>query len=1605
MLPLTATMKLTQELNTSAMKVEGASSRDAWPFSAIGDFVSDAVGEVGDTVTMIVNAGLDVGTVTANAALVVGTQFVTSPPLSWDDLTGDIRSFVDTFNNTVIQGVQEAPLQNLPEPVHVPVRQTAVRLKGVTLEHAKKTAAAGRKLAGAMGNHLAPFWDRLQGPIDCLTNVPTLCEILIGLECDCGAGSYVELDPDGHPDWVDMRCTYTKTSKFTSGFGIQASANSDGETDSGGLPGTETEREAIQSIQDMVNQVQTSREGLGAMQKSSPSGSCEAGLSVAIDGVSKFTPDVRTKAFSNGHTIFNVSGTLLVSYETMVSGRGSCSYTLTKGLPKKPITKVICAGPFCIMISLQMVATLVGEGVLTGTIHMRNDAEFEVSAHGWVNEDGAFEAHVSNPDNFKHQANSIRMGASAAASLKLSVGPKLVVWPMPGIPLTFHPTLNAEARAQVHSIQYPPTKIHDEGGRRRRHAVDICGAAAVSVYSDFGIEGFGLPRVLRELLSDGFIKEQLKDAMQKGVDAWIQMTHGGCLVDGLDAELRMKVADPFWDLIPDFSLRFNVPSFQLLPPQMLFCEVVWSKPDNFDQLPCAEELGCQAVGQGPPKSDAVAVPAEQVEIPPRTTENAVTCHDPLQVGDRFIQIGKFRIAAIDDNYLSISHQEGLVSLVVSDKRAYVRSEFQDIPASDYGRVTDAGPIWDRQPGEAKEIEFGFKFIQIGKFRLGDYEGWHFSISHLVSKETSLLWKHDGGRWHDEEGYTGHNTLDRFLGAPSGISIGKKFVQIGNFRLAETDDSQRLPLQFMRYRDDGTWERRTLETFQRDGGHSLNNDDHDGRIHAINSRKVFGQGCKNIGELAHGECSESFASWGDRFIQLGNWRLAALDADHFSISHKDGQNAIYKSNGHFYWERVSDRAWRRPLGFPHGIVFGAKFIQIGQFRLAALDDDHLSISHQNGWTNRLFVGHNGQVIDRPGGGHDWNAWRHLAGGDESFRKGLSAGISGVGYGDRFLQIGPFRIGVGEYDDLLVTHKDPATGHPRTFQVYQNSGMVLGAQPHASHSGNGHVHLVHRHTQWHCGNIQSMFGSCPGITAGDGFIQLGDWRLAAIDSRQFSISHRDLVTPMSFTSDGHYHRHGDPTQGDHSWHREARYVAAGEMGEVILGDRYIQFGKYWRMGQVDDDHFSISHIGGRTPVIFYKDGNVRYVEDHSGFDDGPFSLWNRHSIEPKGIGFGDGFVQIGDFRVGDVDHERLSVANAISRKTSETFKKDGHTADSGSTAWTTLGRALQHCQVVPRKASNFTSPVAAFYNPKHGRWLQMNKGITDMTGSADQRGGDGPFSLRLHWTYERFAVVDVGNGEIALHNTLSNRFVKMEGLEMMVSSIKDVEDFPAGWNLERFRVVDAGDGMVALYHPVNHRFVTMDQNGHVYPSAPVEDARLPVHWSYERFYMMPVRNFLEPDTLVALYSNAHGRFLRMYQHASGHCDLDSSPSGPSLPDTWTLERFRVVDAGNGMVALHSHAYNKYLLMDDPHFDIRCSAPSPTGSSELPHGWGWEAFVPVPMAFHADHLEIALWHPAHHRAVRMNHHIVDASQPVALQDLAMNTALPWEKFRVVLLADPMT
>ena len=61
----------------------------------------------------------------------------------------------------------------------------------------------------------------------------------------------------------------------------------------------------------------------------------------------------------------------------------------------------------------------------------------------------------------------------------------------------------------------------------------------------------------------------------------------------------------------------------------------------------------------------------------------------------------------------------------------------------------------------------------------------------------------------------------------------------------------------------------------------------------------------------------------------------------------------------------------------------------------------------------------------------------------------------------------------------------------------------------------------------------------------------------------------------------------------------------------------------------------------------------------------------------------------------------------------------------------------------------------------------------------------------WTWERFTVVDAGNGEIALHNTWHNRFVRMNTDGMDASAVKVPRP-------EKCEVVSKGD-MRVLWGP--------------------------------------------------------------------------------------------------------------------------------------------------------------------------------------------------------------
>lgn len=151
-------------------------------------------------------------------------------------------------------------------------------------------------------------------------------------------------------------------------------------------------------------------------------------------------------------------------------------------------------------------------------------------------------------------------------------------------------------------------------------------------------------------------------------------------------------------------------------------------------------------------------------------------------------------------------------------------------------------------------------------------------------------------------------------------------------------------------------------------------------------------------MAHGTCEHKFGIFGDRFIELGAWRLAAIDHLHFSISHKDGYTAqIYRYDGTVHpGPRTDYNAWDRAVGFPYGIAFGPSFIQIGLFRLGMVDKHHFSISHKWGYTCQIF--RNDGTL-HPGPRSDYDLWKVRSTGP----------ASGITFGHKFLQIGTFRIG--------------------------------------------------------------------------------------------------------------------------------------------------------------------------------------------------------------------------------------------------------------------------------------------------------------------------------------------------------------------------------------------------------------------------------------------------------------------------------------------------------------------------------------------------------------------------------------------------------------------
>ena len=113
------------------------------------------------------------------------------------------------------------------------------------------------------------------------------------------------------------------------------------------------------------------------------------------------------------------------------------------------------------------------------------------------------------------------------------------------------------------------------------------------------------------MLRDGFLQEKINEAVLQGAAAMMKLMSGPMqCVPGASA-VQSRVMDAaraagsaISNLIPNLGLRWDFKGFQILKPQKLFCEEVWTTP-RFNEAPCAADLGCKSGGTEPEPEEEV----------------------------------------------------------------------------------------------------------------------------------------------------------------------------------------------------------------------------------------------------------------------------------------------------------------------------------------------------------------------------------------------------------------------------------------------------------------------------------------------------------------------------------------------------------------------------------------------------------------------------------------------------------------------------------------------------------------------------------------------------------------------------------------------------------------------------------------------------------------------------------------------------------------------------------------------------------------------------------------------------------------------------------------
>ena len=113
------------------------------------------------------------------------------------------------------------------------------------------------------------------------------------------------------------------------------------------------------------------------------------------------------------------------------------------------------------------------------------------------------------------------------------------------------------------------------------------------------------------------------------------------------------------------------------------------------------------------------------------------------------------------------------------------------------------------------------------------------------------------------------------------------------------------------------------------------------------------------------------TFGNKAVQIRDWRIRQIDDEHMSVSHRNGNVArIYRSDGTLHGNVKIFSGWESDIGAPTCAYLTENYLQIGDWRFGKMDEFHFSVSHKAGKTAAIYR-IEGTVHSGPR--TDFNAW--------------------------------------------------------------------------------------------------------------------------------------------------------------------------------------------------------------------------------------------------------------------------------------------------------------------------------------------------------------------------------------------------------------------------------------------------------------------------------------------------------------------------------------------------------------------------------------------------------------------------------------------------------